>query len=113
MWRAFEPDGRLYPDFVETVLRIVPMYQVRMVGGVLFLSGLLMLVWNVIKTIQSAPADYAVEPEVYAPPLVRDLAVPGAVTPANTYDHALYHFQYGSVTVFTACSRAVSCCSPC
>ena len=29
-----------------------------------------------------------------APPLVNDLAAPGAVTPANTYDHALYRFQH-------------------
>jgi len=35
-----------------------------------------------------------VEPEVAAPPLVRDLAAPGAVTPADTYDHALYRLQY-------------------
>ena len=95
MWRAFEPDGRLvYPDFIETVIRIVPLYWVRLVAALLFFSGMILLVVNIIKTIKSAPADYAVEPEVYAPPLVRDLAAPGAVTPANTYDHAFYRLQY-------------------
>ena len=95
MWRAFEPDGRLvYPDFIETVIRIVPLYWVRLVAALLFFSGLLLLVWNIVKTIKSAPADFAVEPEVSAPPLVKDLSAPGAVTPANTYDHALYRLQH-------------------
>jgi cytochrome c oxidase cbb3-type subunit I/II len=34
MWRALDETGRLvYPDFVETVTRIVPLYWVRAVGG--------------------------------------------------------------------------------
>ena len=95
MWRAFEPDGRLtYPDFIETVIRIVPLYWVRLVAAILFFSGVLLLVWNILKTIRSAPADFAEEPEVHAPPLVRDLSAPGAVTPANTYDYALYRLQH-------------------
>jgi cytochrome c oxidase cbb3-type subunit I/II len=95
MWRAFEPDGRLsYPDFIETVIRIVPMYWVRLVAAVLFFSGLILLVWNIVKTIKSAPADFAVEPEVHAPPIVKDLSAPGAVTAPNTYDHALYRWQH-------------------
>ena len=95
MWRAFEPDGRLsYPDFIETVIRIVPMYWIRLVAALLFFTGLLMGVWNIIKTVRSAPADYAVEPEFQAPPRVNDRRAPGAVTPANTYDHALYRWQH-------------------
>ncbi|HYN44353.1 MAG TPA: cytochrome-c oxidase, cbb3-type subunit II, partial [Thermoanaerobaculia bacterium] len=95
MWRAFEPDGRLvYPDFIETVIKIVPMYWVRLVAAILFFGGALILVYNLIRTIKSAPANFAEEPEVNAPPLVKDLSAPGAVTPANTYDHALYRFQY-------------------
>ncbi len=40
MWRAFDETGRLaYPDFVETVVRIVPMYWVRVLGGSLFVRG--------------------------------------------------------------------------
>ncbi len=95
MWRAFEPDGRLvYPDFIETVIRIVPMYWVRLVAALLFFGGLLVGVWNLWKTIRSAPAGFDEEPEVVAPPLVKDLSAPGAVTPANTYDHALYRLQH-------------------
>ncbi|MEI6667096.1 MAG: cytochrome-c oxidase, cbb3-type subunit I [Acidobacteriota bacterium] len=95
MWRAFEPDGRLtYPDFIETVIRIVPMYWIRLVAGILFFGGLLLLVWNIVKTIRSAPAGYQVEPDVIVPPLVKDRSAPGAVTPANTYDHAFYRIQH-------------------
>jgi cytochrome c oxidase cbb3-type subunit I/II len=95
MWRAFEADGRLvYPDFIETVIRIVPMYWIRLVAALLFFGGLILMVVNLVKTIRTAPADYAVEPEVHAPPLVRDLAAPGAVTAPNTYDHALYRLQH-------------------
>ena len=95
MWRAFEPDGRLvYPDFIETVIRIVPLYWVRLLAAVLFFGGLFFMVWNLYKTIRSAPANFAEEPEVKAPPLVKDLSAPGAVTPPDTYDHALYRLQH-------------------
>jgi len=95
MWRAFEPDGRLvYPDFIETVIRLVPLYWVRLVAGVLFFSGLPILVWNIAKTIRTAPANFADEPEVTAPPLVREVEAPGATTAPNTYDFAFYRFQH-------------------
>ena len=43
MWRAFDETGRLqYPDFVETVVRIIPMYWVRVLGGSLFVAGMVM-----------------------------------------------------------------------
>ena len=39
MWRAFDETGRLaYPDFVETVMRLMPMYWVRVVGGGLYVN---------------------------------------------------------------------------
>ncbi len=54
MWRAFEADGRLvYPDFIETVIAIVPLYWVRLVAAVLFFSGMLLCVWNLVATIQA------------------------------------------------------------
>ncbi|QQR73494.1 MAG: cytochrome-c oxidase, cbb3-type subunit I [Holophagales bacterium] len=95
MWRAFEPDGRLvYPDFIETVIRIVPLYQVRLVAALLFFAGLLIFAWNIFKTVRSAPAGFAEEPEVVAPPRVKEMVAPGATTPPNTYDHALYRLQH-------------------
>ncbi len=59
MWRAFDATGRLaYPDFVETVVRIIPMYWVRVVGGSLFVSGMVMGLVNIVMTWRTRPARY-------------------------------------------------------
>ncbi|MBV2167888.1 MAG: cytochrome-c oxidase, cbb3-type subunit I [Bdellovibrio sp.] len=56
MWRAIDGQGNLvYPDFVETVIRIVPLYWVRALGGLLFLIGFILMCYNIYKTIQLAP----------------------------------------------------------
>lgn len=56
MWRAIDKEGNLvYPDFIETVVRIVPLYWVRALGGLLFLIGFLLMCYNIYKTIQLAP----------------------------------------------------------
>ncbi|MCT4641171.1 MAG: cytochrome-c oxidase, cbb3-type subunit I [Bacteriovoracaceae bacterium] len=57
MWRAVDDKGQLvYPNFVETVDKIVPMYWVRLIGGILVFSSMLIMLYNIIKTIKSAPA---------------------------------------------------------
>jgi len=54
MWRAFTPEGTLlYPNFVETLLAIRPLYIVRLVGGSLYLAGFGLLAWNLWKTARS------------------------------------------------------------
>ena len=56
MWRAINKDGTLtYPDFIETVVRIVPLYWVRALGGALFIIGFLLMCYNIFKTIQMTP----------------------------------------------------------
>jgi cytochrome c oxidase cbb3-type subunit I/II len=51
MWREFTADGVLrYPNFLETVVRIVPMYALRAVGGSLFTIGAVLAVYNLYKT---------------------------------------------------------------
>jgi cytochrome c oxidase cbb3-type subunit I/II len=53
MLRGITADGRLqYPDFVETVTRIIPLYWVRLVGGLLFFIGFVIMVYNLYKTIK-------------------------------------------------------------
>ncbi|PRY86203.1 cytochrome-c oxidase, cbb3-type subunit I [Mongoliibacter ruber] len=51
MWKEFTEAGRLaYPNFLETVIQIVPMYMLRAFGGLLYLSGAFLMVYNMIKT---------------------------------------------------------------
>ena len=50
MWRAVNTDGTLTYSFVETVKATFPFYVVRLCGGVLYLSGMLVMAWNVFKT---------------------------------------------------------------
>jgi len=59
MWRAFDATGSLmYPDFVETVTRLIPFYWVRAVGGTLYLTGMILLVVNVAMTWRGRPGKY-------------------------------------------------------
>jgi cytochrome c oxidase cbb3-type subunit I/II len=70
MWKAVDANGALvYPNFVETVTRIVPMYWVRLLGGLLVFSSMIMMFINVIKSIKNAPADQ--EEDVYQAPSLK------------------------------------------
>jgi len=51
MWRAYDEFGFLQYSFIETVEAMHPYYVIRALGGVLFLLGSLIMVWNFIKTI--------------------------------------------------------------
>ncbi len=64
MWKEFTEDGFLrYPNFLETVTQILPMYKLRVLGGVLYLTGVIVMVYNLIKTVKSGQlvADEAAE----------------------------------------------------
>jgi len=51
MWKQFTPEGLLqYPNFLETVTQIIPMWRFRSIGGTLYLSGVLLMAYNLIKT---------------------------------------------------------------
>ncbi len=52
MWKDFNPDGTLKNNFMQTVEAIMPMYWTRAIGGTLFVIGLLVLCYNIIKTIK-------------------------------------------------------------
>lgn len=58
MWLAVDKNGALvYPDFIETVVRIVPLYWVRAFGGTLYIVGFAIMCYNLFKTVQKAPKD--------------------------------------------------------
>jgi len=56
MWRALNPDGTLVYTFVESVKATWPFYVVRLAGGLLYLAGMLVMVWNVVMTVRSGRA---------------------------------------------------------
>ena len=57
MWKQFNPDGTLvYGNFMETVTEIIPMYWMRAIGGSLYILGMFILLYNIIKTIKSGSA---------------------------------------------------------
>jgi len=74
MWKEFTPEGMLkYPNFLETTLQLLPMHIFRAIGGTLYLVGVIVMTYNLIKTAKSGvlladePAEaMALEP-VYAP----------------------------------------------
>jgi len=51
MWRETNADGTLTYTFVEALKSTYPFYAVRLLGGLLFLSGMLLMTYNVIKTV--------------------------------------------------------------
>jgi cytochrome c oxidase cbb3-type subunit 1 len=53
MWRATNPDGTLVYSFVESLKATYPFYALRLAGGFIYFSGMLIMAWNVIKTINS------------------------------------------------------------
>ncbi len=54
MWRAVNDDGTLTYSFVESLKAMYPYYTVRLLGGVLYLAGMLIMAWNVWKTVSGA-----------------------------------------------------------
>jgi cytochrome c oxidase cbb3-type subunit 1 len=53
MWRAINADGTLTYTFVESVKATYPFYVIRMAGGLLYLTGMVIMLWNVVKTATS------------------------------------------------------------
>ncbi|MFN7271169.1 MAG: cbb3-type cytochrome c oxidase subunit I, partial [Gammaproteobacteria bacterium] len=64
MWRAVNPDGTLVYSFVESVKATYPFYVIRLLGGVLYLSGMLLMAWNVVMTVRSGRPEVAQVPAV-------------------------------------------------
>jgi cytochrome c oxidase cbb3-type subunit I/II len=51
MWKDFNPDGLLkYPNFLDTVIQIIPMYALRGIGGLMYLTGAILMAYNLYQT---------------------------------------------------------------
>jgi len=66
MWRAINADGTLTYTFVESVKAKQPYYIIRVLGGLLYLGGMVIMLWNVIKTANNGKAAVATIPPVAA-----------------------------------------------
>ncbi|HBI82512.1 MAG TPA: cytochrome C oxidase Cbb3, partial [Alcaligenaceae bacterium] len=63
MWRATEADGSLVYSFVESVKSTYPFYAIRLLGGTLYLGGIVLMGYNVFKTVVG---NKVVNPEIPA-----------------------------------------------
>lgn len=54
MWKEFTPEGMLrYPNFLETTLQLLPMHMFRAIGGTMYLIGVIVMAYNLVKTAAS------------------------------------------------------------
>jgi cytochrome c oxidase cbb3-type subunit I/II len=71
LWKQFTATGTLqYPNFLETLLRIYPLFIVRAVGGTLYLAGVLLMAYNLFKTVRQGA--FVPEEQQQAPALMRE-----------------------------------------
>ena len=71
MWKEFTADGVLrYPNFLETVVRLAPMYALRAAGGTLFTAGAAVAAYNLYRTARQG--SFIAAEEAQAPPLHSD-----------------------------------------
>ena len=67
MWRAVNPDGTLTWTFAESVKATYPFYVVRLLGGLLYLSGMCLMAWNVVMTVRvGRPARHPIPGAAFA-----------------------------------------------
>ena len=58
MWSQLNADGTLTHPFIASVSRTMPYYLIRFLGGTLYLSGMLIMAYNVYRTVSSGkPVD--------------------------------------------------------
>ncbi|MEW6305294.1 MAG: cytochrome-c oxidase, cbb3-type subunit I [Verrucomicrobiota bacterium] len=73
MWKQFTKEGFMqYPNFLETVLQLVPMYRLRAIGGSLYIIGAFMMAYNLYRTAKAG--QFVAEQEVQAPSLASQAA---------------------------------------
>jgi cytochrome c oxidase cbb3-type subunit I/II len=75
MWKQFTEEGQLKFQFLETVTHIIPMYVSRSIGGVLYLTGALIMIYNLYKTM--AAGSFVANEQAEAAPLPKVIPVHG------------------------------------
>jgi len=82
MWRATNPDGTLTYGFLSSLIAIRPYYEVRFIGGVLVLSGMVVMAWNLWHTASDA-RERLIKPIVVPIPEPEPLQVPAPLQVAR------------------------------
>ena len=93
MWKEFTDAGFLKYEFLETVTQILPMYYMRVVGGTLYLTGALLMIYNIIKTV--GQGRFVAEENASAPALVKEEAH------TNAHWHAWIEKRPVQMLIFT------------
>ncbi|MCB0733830.1 MAG: cytochrome-c oxidase, cbb3-type subunit I [Flavobacteriales bacterium] len=72
MWKQFTEDGMLkYSNFLDTTLQILPMHMLRAFGGLLYLTGAIIMVVNLVRTMKQGKLIRNEEAEAY--PLTKEV----------------------------------------
>ncbi|WP_207432023.1 cytochrome-c oxidase, cbb3-type subunit I [Sabulibacter ruber] len=99
MWKQFNNEGMLqYSNFLETVLQIVPMYYLRGIGGVLYLGGVFLMIYNVVKTVKSG--SLLANEEAQAVPLMPAAKITAGGEHAGGHWHRLIERRPVQMAVF-------------
>jgi cytochrome c oxidase cbb3-type subunit I/II len=109
MWKEFTQDGFMkYPNFLETVLQLIPMYKLRAVGGTLYIAGAFIMAYNLWRTARNG--QFVPEVEAQAPSLAaqREHALQGVEAHGKTaYWHRVLESKPMLLTVLSLVAVAI------
>lgn len=100
MWKQFTDDGTLKFQFLETVTHIIPLYALRSVGGLLYLVGAFIMVYNIVKTVKAG--SLVADEEAEAPALPKEI-----VTHGKEYWHRWIEARPVQMLVFSLVAVAI------
>lgn len=96
MWQEFNPEGFLiYKNFLETTVQILPLHLLRAIGGALYLTGAIVMTYNLIKTAYAG--SFLSDEEAEAAPLLKNYVPSGS----GGWHHALLEHKPVLFTVLT------------
>lgn len=71
MWKEFNPEGFLvYKNFLETTVQVLPLHMLRAIGGALYLTGAIIMTYNLIKTAYAG--SFMANEDAEAAPLAKE-----------------------------------------
>lgn len=74
MTKAFTPEGQLQYQFIDIVQTVIPFYTLRGVGGTIYLIGVAIMIYNIVKTAKAGSFEASEEAE--AAPLASEYKAP-------------------------------------